>query len=151
MNLIDMFYREIEDAKARKVPLIIPIGTIEYHGEHASVGCDTMVITGVLDRLGKRKEIIVAPRLLHVPHGHLFRRLHAGQGHGHQPVALALVVEHQVDVLPAAVDQGFQDLGDVDLIGVAVHLHAVLFGAAHRVAGHAVPDGRGHDDLLALA
>ena len=61
MNLIDMFYREIEDAKARKVPLIIPIGTMEYHGEHASLGTDTMVITGVLERLGKRKEIIVAP------------------------------------------------------------------------------------------
>ena len=27
MNLIDMFYTEIEDCKARKVPLIIPIGT----------------------------------------------------------------------------------------------------------------------------
>ena len=53
--------REIEDAKARKVPLIIPIGTIEYHGEHASLGTDTMVITGVLERLGKKKEIIVAP------------------------------------------------------------------------------------------
>ena len=61
MNLIDMFYREIEDAKKRKVPLVIPIGTIEYHAEHASVGCDTMVITGVLERLGKKKEIVVAP------------------------------------------------------------------------------------------
>ena len=61
MNLIDMFYREIEDAKKRRVPLIIPIGTMEYHGEHASLGTDTMVITGVLERLGKRKEIIVAP------------------------------------------------------------------------------------------
>ena len=61
MNLIDMFYREIEDAKQRKVPLVIPIGTMEYHAQHASLGCDTMVITGVLERLGKRKEIIVAP------------------------------------------------------------------------------------------
>jgi len=61
MNLIDMFHREVEDAKKRKVPLIIPIGTMEYHAEHASLGCDTMVITGVLERLGKQKEIIVAP------------------------------------------------------------------------------------------
>lgn len=61
MKLINMFYREIEDAKARKVPLIIPIGTMEYHGEHASLGTDTMVITGVLERLEKTKEIIVAP------------------------------------------------------------------------------------------
>lgn len=61
MNLIDMFYREIEDAKARKVPLIIPIGTMEYHAQHLSLGTDTMVITGVMERLSKKKEIIVAP------------------------------------------------------------------------------------------
>ncbi|NLD60200.1 MAG: creatininase family protein [Clostridiales bacterium] len=61
MNLIDMFHREVEDAKKRRVPLVIPIGTIEYHAEHASLGTDTMVITGALDRLGKRKEIVVAP------------------------------------------------------------------------------------------
>lgn len=61
MNLIDMFHREVEDAKKRRVPLIIPIGTMEYHGEHASIGTDTMVITGVMERLGKMKEIIVAP------------------------------------------------------------------------------------------
>ncbi len=61
MNLIDMFHREVEDAKERRVPLVIPIGTIEYHAEHASCGCDTMVITGVLERLGSKKEIVVAP------------------------------------------------------------------------------------------
>ena len=61
MNLIDMFYKEIEDAKARKVPLIIPIGTMEYHAQHLSLGTDTMVITGVMNRLAEKKEIIVAP------------------------------------------------------------------------------------------
>lgn len=61
MNLIDMFHREIQEAKARRVPLCVPIGTMEYHAEHASYGCDTMVITGVLERLAARREIIVAP------------------------------------------------------------------------------------------
>ena len=47
MNLIDMFYREIEDAKKRKVPLIIPIGTMEYHAEHASpAGVLTIAVPG---------------------------------------------------------------------------------------------------------
>ncbi len=61
MKLIDMFFREIEDAKQRKVPLIIPIGTMEYHGLHASLGTDTLVITGALDRFALRREIVVAP------------------------------------------------------------------------------------------
>ena len=56
MQLIDMFFDEIEDAKKRKVPFIIPIGTIEYHAHHASCGTDTMVINGVMRELEKEKE-----------------------------------------------------------------------------------------------
>ena len=61
MQLIDMFFDEIEDAKKRKVPFIIPIGTIEYHAHHASCGTDTMVINGVMRELEKEKEIVVCP------------------------------------------------------------------------------------------
>ena len=56
MQLIDMFFDEIEDAKKRIVPFIIPIGTIEYHAHHASCGTDTMVINGVMRELEKEKE-----------------------------------------------------------------------------------------------
>ena len=59
MQLVDMFFDEIEDAKTRKVPFIIPIGTIEYHAHHASCGTDTMVINGVMRELEKEKEIVV--------------------------------------------------------------------------------------------
>jgi creatinine amidohydrolase/Fe(II)-dependent formamide hydrolase-like protein len=61
MQMIDMFYKELDDAKKRKVPFIIPIGTIEYHANHASCGTDTMVINGVLRELEKTKEIVVCP------------------------------------------------------------------------------------------
>ena len=53
MQMVDMFFRELEDTKRRKVPFIIPIGTIEYHAQHASCGTDTMVITGVMRELEK--------------------------------------------------------------------------------------------------
>lgn len=61
MQLIDMFYDQIEDAAKRKVPFVIPIGTIEYHAHHASCGTDTMVITGCLRELEQEKEIVVCP------------------------------------------------------------------------------------------
>lgn len=61
MNLTDMFYDQIEDAAKRKVPFIIPIGTIEYHAHHASCGTDTMVVTGCLRELEKEKEIVICP------------------------------------------------------------------------------------------
>lgn len=61
MELINMFYDQIEDAARRRVPFIIPIGTIEYHAHHASCGTDTMVITGCLRELEKEKEIVICP------------------------------------------------------------------------------------------
>ena len=61
MQMVDMFYDELEDAKQRKVPFVIPIGTIEYHALHASCGTDTMVITGVLRELEKTEEMVILP------------------------------------------------------------------------------------------
>lgn len=61
MQLVEMFYEQLEDAKARRVPFLIPIGTIEYHARHASCGTDTLVVTGCLRELEKRKEVVVCP------------------------------------------------------------------------------------------
>lgn len=61
MQMINMFYEQLENAKNRKVPFVIPIGTIEYHAHHASCGTDTMVINGCLRELEKEKEIVICP------------------------------------------------------------------------------------------
>jgi len=61
MQMIDMFYDDIQDAVDRRVPFIIPIGTMEYHAHHASCGTDTLVVTGCLEELAKEKEIVVCP------------------------------------------------------------------------------------------
>ncbi|MEA4890694.1 MAG: creatininase family protein [Clostridiaceae bacterium] len=55
------FPKELEDAKKRKVPLVIPVGTIEYHGPHCALGCDTQIATGLIDRLAEEKELVIAP------------------------------------------------------------------------------------------
>ena len=60
MQLIEMFYDEIQDAVDRKVPFVIPIGTLEYHARHASCGTDTLVVTGCLRELEKEKERLLA-------------------------------------------------------------------------------------------
>ena len=59
MQMLEMLYDEIQDAVERKVPFVIPIGTLEYHARHASCGTDTLVITGCLRELEKEKEIVV--------------------------------------------------------------------------------------------
>lgn len=61
MQMLEMFYDQIQDAVARNVPFVIPIGTMEYHAQHASCGTDTLVITGCIRELEKEKEIVVCP------------------------------------------------------------------------------------------
>ena len=61
MQMLEMFYDQIQDAVDRKVPFVIPIGTMEYHAKHASCGTDTLVVTGCLRELEKEKEIVVCP------------------------------------------------------------------------------------------
>ena len=61
MQMLEMLYDEIQDAVDRKVPFVIPIGTMEYHARHASCGTDTLVVTGCLRELEKEKEIVVCP------------------------------------------------------------------------------------------
>lgn len=55
------FPRELDDVKKRRVPFVIPVGTIEYHGPHCALGCDTQIAAGLLDRLESEMEIVVAP------------------------------------------------------------------------------------------
>lgn len=52
---------ELEELKARRVPLIIPVGTIEYHGPHCALGCDTQIARGITEALARETEIVEAP------------------------------------------------------------------------------------------
>lgn len=67
MRLENIFPREIINAKAKKWPLVIPVGTIEYHGPHCAFGCDTLIPIGLLEKLEKERDIIIAPPVWYSP------------------------------------------------------------------------------------
>ena len=50
---------ELRTARDRGRPFVLPIGVMEYHGEHLPSGVDLLAVTGVLDRLGD--EIVMLP------------------------------------------------------------------------------------------
>ena len=53
---------QMREAIEKKVPVILSIGTLEYHSEHLPFGVDTQIIEGVFKRLEKRHpEIVVLP------------------------------------------------------------------------------------------
>ena len=50
---------QIADAIARNLPVVLPIGVMEYHGGHLPAGVDLLAVTETLRRLGD--EIVVLP------------------------------------------------------------------------------------------
>ena len=63
MILNKSFPREVKYVQEKNIPLVIPGGTVEYHGPHCAYGCDTLVVEGLLDKLEKEKEIMIAPSI----------------------------------------------------------------------------------------
>ncbi|WP_149588298.1 creatininase family protein [Tabrizicola flagellatus] len=50
---------QLQAAIAANTPVVLPIGVLEYHGQHLPAGVDLLAVTQVLDRLGDR--IITLP------------------------------------------------------------------------------------------
>lgn len=61
MKLEYMMTRDVQEAKEKNLPVLIPIGTIEWHGPHCALGCDTFVCTGLADKIAEQKDVVVAP------------------------------------------------------------------------------------------
>jgi len=53
--------REAERAKAERWPILIPVGTMEYHSTHCPYGCDTLVALGVANAIAEKIDAVVMP------------------------------------------------------------------------------------------
>ena len=67
MILDHSFPKEKEYVQKNRIPLVIPAGTVEYHGPHCSFGCDTLVAEGLARKLAEKKEIMIAPTISYSP------------------------------------------------------------------------------------
>ena len=56
MLLDHSFPRERDYVQKNRIPLVIPAGTVEYHGPHCSYGCDTLVAEGLIKKLADGDE-----------------------------------------------------------------------------------------------
>ena len=52
---------EVEKAKAENWPVLLPIGTIEYHSHHCPFGCDGLIAEGIAEELAKKENCIILP------------------------------------------------------------------------------------------
>jgi creatinine amidohydrolase/Fe(II)-dependent formamide hydrolase-like protein len=56
-----MLPHQIREAIAGNWPVVLPLGVLEYHGEHLAVGMDTLAVTRVLDHLEREADIVILP------------------------------------------------------------------------------------------
>jgi creatinine amidohydrolase/Fe(II)-dependent formamide hydrolase-like protein len=56
-----MLPHQIRAAIAANRPVVLPLGVLEYHGEHMATGMDTLAVIRALDLLEKEAEIVILP------------------------------------------------------------------------------------------
>lgn len=53
--------KEVEYAKKNNLPVLLPVGTMEYHSSHCPFGCDTLVAMGVAEEVAKKVDALILP------------------------------------------------------------------------------------------
>jgi creatinine amidohydrolase len=57
-----MFPHQIRTAIAESWPVVVPLGVLEYHGEHLALGVDTFIPQGVISRVeALHEKVVVMP------------------------------------------------------------------------------------------
>ena len=56
-----MLPHQIRTAIAERWPVVLPLGVLEYHGEHMGVGMDTLAVIKMLDLIEAEMDIVILP------------------------------------------------------------------------------------------
>lgn len=56
-----MLPHRIREAIAKRWPAVLPLGVLEYHGEHMAVGMDTLAVVRMLDLLEREMDLVILP------------------------------------------------------------------------------------------
>lgn len=53
--------KEAEKAKKERWPILIPVGTMEYHSTHCPYGCDGLVALGRAQKIAEEVDAVIFP------------------------------------------------------------------------------------------
>ncbi len=56
-----MLPHQIRGAIAENLPVVLPLGVLEYHGEHMALGMDTLAVTRTLELLEGEMDLVILP------------------------------------------------------------------------------------------
>lgn len=55
--------REVELAKRENWPVLLPVGTMEYHSAHCPFGCDGLVAQGLMEKAAENIDCMILPTI----------------------------------------------------------------------------------------
>src|SRR5665213_3239653 len=56
-----MLPHQIRSAIKDRRPVVLPLGVLEYHGEHMAVGMDTLAVVKILHIIEKERDLVILP------------------------------------------------------------------------------------------
>ena len=61
INMEYTYPKEMAIAKEERWPILIPIGTMEYHSTICPYGCDALVSMGIANEIAKEIDCVIMP------------------------------------------------------------------------------------------
>ncbi len=104
MYLTDMTPYELEAAK--KKPLFIPVGSVEFHGNHLPLGTDLYITEGIARAVAEKNDIVIAPSFIYSPTGYAV----SGPGKGTVDIGIDLFISYCSEILAEYEKMGFSDI-----------------------------------------
>lgn len=108
MKYLNMLPYQIREAIEKNVPVVLPLGVVEYHGEHLPLGVDAYVAIEVLERVEKRHpEMIVLPPFYY---GTASYAVAKPEGNGTVSVDSAKLIPVAEDIFRGLLRVGFRNI-----------------------------------------
>jgi creatinine amidohydrolase/Fe(II)-dependent formamide hydrolase-like protein len=111
---------EIKMAIAERWPVILPLGVLEYHGEHMAVGMDTLVVTKIFELLEKEMPLVILPAFYY---GAASYAVEPPEGKGSIHVDAATLLAPAQEIFRGLLRVGFRN------INVVIHHQSENFDA----------------------
>lgn len=102
-----MLPHQIRAAIAANTPVVLPLGVMEYHGEHMAVGMDTLAVTRILDRLEQETDLVILPPF---PYGAASYAVEGPEGNGSLHVDAGKIAPFAEEMFLGLLRIGFRNI-----------------------------------------
>jgi len=118
MKWLQLAAPDFDDARQKsKGVALVPVGSIEIHGPHLPVGCDTLVVEKFVERVAAKEPVVIAPVMAYTLAP--VARFHPGG----ISLPTELLVEHLLKVCDELSRNGFDKIVLVHAHGGNVAMH----------------------------